>query len=141
MNGNSAHIEAFFHSLYQRGYHVERPLGAATAVDGVALLVEIANGKPTGLKTAGKAKRRLTHHGICVSPNTVVSFYQDSKVKSESLEDFGAGKSIRVLSKGRSKRIRELRAQRAEEYLENQFGSYDVLTNNCQHFANACVEG
>ena len=135
MNGNSAHIEAFFPSLYQRGYHVERPLGAATVAEGAALFVGIAYGKPT----AGKVKRLLTHHGICISSNTVVSFYRDSEVKSESLEDFGAGKSIRVLSKGRSKRIRELRAQRAEEYLQNQFGIYDVVTNNCQHFANACV--
>lgn len=82
------------------------------------------------------------HHGICIDGNTVISFYDDSKVRLQTVKEFAAGEVISVENTGGSREAREATASRAEEYYKDQnFGTYSIAMNNCEHFATACVGG
>ena len=83
----------------------------------------------------------LYHHGICVSERYVASFY-NSKIIKETIEEFSNGENVELLYRDCNRNNREMIASRAEAYLANQnFGGYNLLSNNCEHFASACRRG
>ena len=99
------------------------------------------------------AAGNIFHHGIYIGNGEVVQFglpmdfsraAEDVKVLRSPIEDFSAGATfveVRVYDR------KEKRAKRKDEEIV-QFalskvgeGGYDLLRNNCEHFANLCVFG
>lgn len=95
----------------------------------------------------------IHHHGIYVGDGEVVQFglptdigreAKDVKVLRSPIEDFSAGATfVEVYVYDR----KEKRAKRKDDEIV-QFalskvgeGGYDLLRNNCEHFANLCVFG
>lgn len=92
------------------------------------------------------------HHGIYIGDNKVVQFglpmsiYQDPntiKIMESPIEDFlnGGFLEVRVYdkkekkSKNKDSDIVKIALSKVGE------GNYNLLTNNCEHFANYCVFG
>ena len=92
------------------------------------------------------------HHGIYIGDNKVVQFglpmsiYQDPntiKIMESPIEDFlnGGFLEVRIYdkkekkSKNKDSDIVKIALSKVGE------GNYNLLTNNCEHFANYCVFG
>lgn len=69
--------------------------------------------------------------------HTVISFYDGSKIKKETVDIFAQGQDVEVVEKGGNDA-----ASRAESYYRHDnYGKYHALENNCEHFATSCVSG
>lgn len=96
--------------------------------------------------------KQLYHHGIYIGNDEVVEFghpfdmYQDHsliKVMKSKVEDFlnGGFLEVRIYTKKELKKkfSNDLIIERALSKIGE--GDYNLLYNNCEHFANFCVFG
>lgn len=90
------------------------------------------------------------HFGVYAGNREVIHFSSGSggemnpltaDIICSSLDDFTQGDYTVVDSKERRKFTREEVVDRARRMLGRQLGSYDPITNNCEHFANWCKSG
>lgn len=86
-----------------------------------------------------------THHGIDVGDGTVVHFdgdpfrRADARVRRVPVEEFAKGATVKTVSHvGTSHDADEVIARALHRLGE---GGYDLLRNNCEHFARACKTG
>jgi hypothetical protein len=91
------------------------------------------------------SRRGYTHHGVYVGGGRVVhysgfsAFWQCGPVEEVSLSRFSAGREARIIHHPRSVFSPEEIVRRARSRLgEND---YRLLTNNCEHFCNWCLNG
>ncbi len=95
---------------------------------------------------------KIYHHGIYIGDNMVVQFgmpfntTQDPKtvkVIKSPIEDFllGGFLEVRVFDKSEKKLKRKDRDIIKTALSSIGEGGYDLLHNNCEHFANYCVFG
>lgn len=78
-----------------------------------------------------------THHGIYVG-NDMVIHYADGYVHKATLDDFTQGLAITKVLSGKTYSVSEI-IRRAESRLYES--SYDLIFNNCEHFARWCRSG
>jgi Lecithin retinol acyltransferase len=90
-------------------------------------------------------RRGYTHHGVYVGGGRVVhysgfsGFWQCGPVEEVSLSRFSAGRELRIVDHPKSVFSPEEIVRRASSRLgEND---YRLLTNNCEHFCNWCLNG
>ena len=81
------------------------------------------------------------HHGIYLGGGMVIDFL-DCGVRIVKLDEFSEGKTCRKVSSKR-KFSRTHVCLRAFSFFigENDFGDYNSVINNCEHFVNLCVTG
>jgi hypothetical protein len=91
------------------------------------------------------SRRGYTHHGVYVGGGRVVHYsgfsgaWQCGPVEEVSLSRFSAGRELRVVHHPKSVFSPEEIVRRARSRLgEND---YRLLTNNCEHFCNWCLNG
>jgi Lecithin retinol acyltransferase len=91
------------------------------------------------------SRRGYTHHGVYVGGGRVVhysgfsGFWQCGPVEEVSLSGFSAGREVRSVDHPKSVFSPEETVRRARSRLgEND---YRLLTNNCEHFCNWCLNG
>jgi len=91
------------------------------------------------------SRRGYTHHGVYVGDGRVVhysgfsAFWQCGPIEEVSLLRFSAGRAVRIVDHLRSVFSAEEIVRRARSRLgEND---YRLLTNNCEHFCNWCLDG
>ena len=93
------------------------------------------------------------HHGIYLSDDCVVQFGGTSndnildpsqaKIVIISLEDFLRGGILEVREYNEEENLIKRNPQDIANYALSQLGrgGYDLINNNCEHFANECVFG
>ena len=89
-----------------------------------------------------------THHGIYVGDGKVIHFTgfdaKTARLVEQTLEEFSLGRRISVVSYA-SKRCQanSVVVRTARKYLQqaDTYPPYDVLDNNCEHFATMCKTG
>jgi len=95
------------------------------------------------------------HYGICTSEDRIVEFgrpvigtenvvpREQITVGAVDIKTFLAGEFAEVAVFDRKELKQKRTAQQIAEYAENSIGrgGYDILYNNCEHFANECVFG
>jgi hypothetical protein len=91
------------------------------------------------------SRRGYTHHGVYVGGGRVVhysgfsAFWQCGPLEEVSLSRFSAGREPRIVHHARSVFSPEEIVRRARLRLgEND---YRLLSNNCEHFCNWCLDG
>src|SRR5450755_2698473 len=91
------------------------------------------------------SRRGYTHHGMYVGVGRVVhysglsGFWQCGPVEEVSLSRFAAGHAVQVVDHDRSRYSPQEIVRRARSRIgEND---YRLLTNNCEHFCNWCLDG
>ena len=91
------------------------------------------------------SRRGYSHHGVYVGRGRVVhysglsGFWQCGPVEEVSLPQFAFGHAVRIVEHGKSPYSPEEIVRRARSRLgENE---YRLLTNNCEHFCNWCLNG
>uniref|UniRef100_A0A7E4WA85 LRAT domain-containing protein n=1 Tax=Panagrellus redivivus TaxID=6233 RepID=A0A7E4WA85_PANRE len=96
----------------------------------------------------------IDHHGIYLGNDRVAHFYHspgatgksamknEGSIRIDNIDVFADGKQVFV-AKHRKTKFREEIARTAEHCARDPtwFGNYNLLTNNCQHFAYYCVTG
>ena len=86
------------------------------------------------------AKRTLyEHHGIYVGNGRVVAFLLETGVTETSFDDFADGDEVYLICHQDAAFSPEEIVARARSR-EGQMG-YNLVFNNCEHFANWCVTG
>jgi Lecithin retinol acyltransferase len=90
-------------------------------------------------------RRGYTHHGIYVGHGLVVhysglsGFWHCGPVEEVSLSRFAIGRPVQIVGRGRPSYSPLEIVRRARSRIgEND---YRLLTNNCEHFCNWCVNG
>lgn len=90
----------------------------------------------------------IWHYGVVVGDDKVVHFNLtdefDIRIIKTNLHKFiGAGTSIKLCMMSELNRefSKEATASRAESCVGSDFGGYNLITNNCEHFANWCANG
>ncbi len=79
------------------------------------------------------------HHGIDCGDGTVIHYRKGTeKIERDSKKDFADGRQI-YLKKYAVRYIADTTIQRAESRLSER--QYNLLFNNCEHFATWCVTG
>lgn len=93
------------------------------------------------------------HHGIYIGDGKVIhfaarggDFSTDIKIRKTTLEKFLDGGELEFRDfdavDNDQRYSNDMVVKRAMRVLKSQnFGSYNLLTNNCEHFANYCVFG
>ena len=93
------------------------------------------------------------HYGIFVSDDEVIEFgpppvrlsaeKPDFKVMAADIDDFAAGGIVERAVLDREEQKRRLPPERTVAIARSRLGEggYDLLHNNCEHFAHACVFG
>ena len=88
------------------------------------------------------------HYGVDLSDGTVAHFRGDAFpaassawIQRTSLVDFAGGNQIKVDHVARAACSPEEIVERAIEEVGTDFGGYNLLTNNCEHFAFWCATG
>src|ERR1700688_4485816 len=91
------------------------------------------------------SRRGYVHHGVYAGRDRVVhysglsGFWQCGPVEEVSLSRFAGGREVRIVDHPRSRYAPEEIVRRARSRLgEND---YRLLTNNCEHFCNWCLNG
>lgn len=86
----------------------------------------------------------VTHHGIDMGDGTVVDFSENDfggrSINRRSMAGFTQGDTVSIHSKAPNYKSDEI-AMRASIAHELGFGRYNLLSNNCEHFANWCFNG
>lgn len=86
-----------------------------------------------------------THHGIYIGNGEVIHFNSTIKTKMSAvickttLEDFAKGQTIEVIPHTNRPYSRKESVRRAKSYVGKK--GYNLITNNCEHFVNHCIEG
>ena len=96
----------------------------------------------THLRTA---RRGYAHHGIYVGAGQVIHYaglhrgWRAGPVEQLSLEDFAQGHPVEIVAH----RDVRFRADEAVRRARSRLGEhcYRLLTNNCEHFCNWCLNG
>ena len=91
----------------------------------------------------------IWHYGIVVEDNQVIHFNMNvevfaMKIIKTDMETFlGAGSQLQkcFMSDVHSDYTPKKIVERAYSVLGTDFGGYDLVTNNCEHFANWCASG
>lgn len=108
---------------------------------------------PTTLVSDSHGTNLYEHHGIYIGDGKVIhfaapdgDFSMDIKIRETTLGKFKDGGELEIRDfdavDNDLKLSNDEIVQRAKNSLERQdFGSYNLLTNNCEHFANYCVFG
>ena len=78
------------------------------------------------------------HHGIDLGDGSVAHYLEGRLILRSSLEDFSGGETVNVVSHQQSSRS-GLTLRRAMSRIGEQ--RYNLLFNNCEHFANWCKTG
>ena len=93
------------------------------------------------------------HYGVYVGKNEVIHFTEDNgkgKLEKVSLEDFADGRPADIQTNfslhGRhSKKDTAMKAleiyQMEDPELLEEWAEYNLMSNNCEHFANYCATG
>ncbi len=96
---------------------------------------------------------RYRHYGVCVGKDELVHFASpagdgpdapgEAAVRRVSLSDFARGSFVECLVLTRAERRYAYPADRVAARALEALGEtgYDVLSNNCLHFANRCLYG
>ena len=91
------------------------------------------------------SRRGYSHHGVYVGRGRVVHYsglpgvWQCGPVEEVSLSQFAIGHTVRIVQHDKSPYSPEEIIRRARSRLgENE---YRLLTNNCEHFCNWCLNG
>lgn len=89
-----------------------------------------------------------THHGVYVGDDQVIHYAgyanglrdrSNQKVAMITLQAFAGGQQVRIKHYGSQRLPHNVAVARAFERLHED--KYNVVTNNCEHFANACCTG
>lgn len=100
-----------------------------------------------------RVKVRFYHHyGIFVSEDEVIQFGardntgmdpKDIRVIATDIAAFAGGEELETAKPDASEKRRRRSASAIVAYAREQLGrdGYDILHNNCEHFANECVFG
>ena len=115
------------------------------------------NWKPTTCEPGDMIRVRLGsvyHYGIFVSEGEVIAYglppverYLDApdrlKVQATDIDVFACGSIVEVAVLDRQERRKRLSGKNTIEAARSRIGEdrYDLLHNNCEHFANECVFG
>ena len=96
----------------------------------------------------------IYHYGIFVSENEVIQFglppvnirsltSQDAEVLSTDINTFSAGNIVEVGDMDRKEKKKARTPEKIVETARSRIGEkgYDLLQNNCEHFAYECVFG
>ena len=96
----------------------------------------------------------IYHYGIYVSDDEVIQFglapnrrvlLQDSQVQvlASDIDTFLAGGFLEVCQFDKKERKKHRKPQQIVDYARSKLGmrGYNILYNNCEHFANECVSG
>ena len=76
------------------------------------------------------------HHGIYVGNSVVIEFTNDSKVRPITYDKFRVTSEVyRVPYESHQCYTREEVVGRAHLYVAKGYGKYNLLENNCEHFA------
>lgn len=98
-------------------------------------------------------KQGYYHFGIAVNETEVIHFSapdgdmsenkRQLKIIKTSLERFLRGDQLEVEVPYTAKYSRDEVVERAEKYLDTKFRdrNYNLVTNNCEHFARYCYDG
>ena len=94
------------------------------------------------------------HYGIFVSPEEVIEFGppptpgalatgKDNVIMSVSIDEFSAGGIVEKAILSRDEKKKRLPPNKTIEIARSRIGEggYDILHNNCEHFATACFFG
>lgn len=88
------------------------------------------------------------HYGVDIGDGTVVHFrgemqcvHSDAWIQHTSIEEFCREGCIRTAREIRYRYPPDVVAERALSQVGCNFGGYNFLTNNCEHFANWCACG
>lgn len=96
---------------------------------------------------------RFYHVGIYIGDETVIHFAGEdfatltdpdsARVRQSSLEAFSMNRPIEVRTYSISERLHKHKAGSIVEEAKKHLGEggYDIIHNNCEHFANFCVFG
>ena len=92
-----------------------------------------------------KALLSYRHYGIGIGNSEVIHFSDDSlaseKIIKFSLAEFSKGVEIKECFRVSYKYPAEEIVERANAELDTDFGGYDFLKNNCEHFTSWCASG
>ncbi len=80
-----------------------------------------------------------THHGIYIGNGKVIHCSDDNGVEAISLDQFRQGKQLRVRHYDKSSYSLNERVKRAKSRLSEN--NYNLVTNNCEHFATWVSSG
>ncbi len=109
--------------------------------------------KPAPGEMVRVSRGKYFHFGICVAPEELIHFASPSgdgfddpaaaTVHRISLSAFAAGSFVECLELTRAQRSYTFTADETIARANRALGEkgYDVLKNNCQHFANRCLYG
>lgn len=87
------------------------------------------------------------HYGVYVGNGEVVHFsfhkgekIRDTRIIKTTIEEFANGSSMyrEPIREGMAPNNGKDTARIAENMVDNKFGGYNLLRNNCEHFANYC---
>lgn len=85
------------------------------------------------------------HYGIGVEGGSVIHFEPDvsecGRVVISSAHEFSGGSGIRICHRTHGKYAEDKIVERAYSKLYSDFGGYDLLNNNCEHFARWASTG
>ena len=91
-------------------------------------------------------RRGYCHHGVYVGMGRVVhysglsgGFWQCGPVEEVSLSRFAIGRPVRIVKHSKSLYAPREIVRRARSRLGEN--AYRLLTNNCEHFCNWCLDG
>ena len=91
-------------------------------------------------------RRGYCHHGVYVGKGHVVhysglsgGFWQCGPVEEVSLSRFAIGHPVRIVKHAKSLYAPQEIVRRARSRLGEN--AYRLLTNNCEHFCNWCLDG
>ncbi|MGM9971221.1 MAG: lecithin retinol acyltransferase family protein [Anaeroplasmataceae bacterium] len=94
-----------------------------------------------------------SHHGIYVSDDCVIQFAslipgretdpESASICETSLEQFLKGQELLVREYTEDEALKKRSPQDIVAYAKSKLGTkgYDIINNNCEHFANECVFG
>lgn len=89
------------------------------------------------------------HYGIDIGDGSIIHFTgkdliltnSDANVQHTSIEQFSEGRESKIDIIVKPKYDRETISIRSLKKVGSNFGGYDLLRNNCEHFAYWCVTG
>ena len=109
--------------------------------------------KPQTGEQVRVSRGKYFHYGICIAPEKIIHFATENgdgfddpskaTVCETTLTAFAAGNFVECLELTRTERAYTFTAEETANRARASLGEkdYDVLTNNCRHFANRCLYG